>query len=60
MGILAKMLLRHRLTGPPQRPDYTKYRPRQWETIEDKLRTLDVRAELAGGARTAVKRDFVK
>ena len=60
MGILAKMLLRHRLTGPRDRSDYTKYRPRQWETIEDKLRTLDVRAELAGGARQAVKRDFVK
>ena len=43
----------------PEKPEYTKYRPRQWETIEDKLRTLDVRAELAGEGRKAVTKDFV-
>ena len=42
--------------------EYMKYRPRQWETIEDRLKTLDLANEISkdeapsGGYR----KDFVK
>ena len=60
MRILEKMLVRHKLTGMPQKTEYTKFRPRQWETIEDKLCTLDVRSEVVEEDRKNLKKDYVK
>jgi len=42
--------------------EYIKYRPRQWETIEDRLKTLDVSGEIVRDDASAAnyRKDFVK
>ena len=61
MQILAKMLKRHKFTGQTQKTEYMKHRPRQWETIEDKLKTLDFESEMPPGNHDKnFKKDYVK
>ena len=61
MQILAKMLKRHKFTGITQKTEYIKHRPRQWETIEDKLKTLDMESELPSeNYDKKLKKDYVK
>lgn len=61
MQILAKMLKRHKFTGHTQKTEYMKHRPRQWETIEDKLKTLDFESEMPPGNHDKnFKKDYVK
>jgi hypothetical protein len=60
MRILEKMLCRHKLTSKVEKTDYIKYRPRQWESIEDKLKALDTGGQLPSQATKNTRKDFVK
>ena len=61
MQILEKMLKRHKFTGHTQKTEYIKHRPRQYETIEDKLKTLDFESELPpSNFDKNYKKDYVK
>ena len=42
MAILEKMLKKHSVVSEISRDDYIKFKPRQWETIEDRLKCLDI------------------
>ena len=61
---LEKMRHKHRLAqhGSTDKTEYMKYRPRQWETIEDRLKTLDPGSEVVRGEASAAnyRKDFVK
>ena len=61
MRILEKMLCKHKLTSKVEKTDYIKYRPRQWESIEDKLKALDTGGKQSGHqAVKNTRKDFVK
>ena len=61
---LEKMRQKHRLAQHTQgdKVEYMKYRPRQWETIEDSLKTLDPANEVVREDASAAnfRKDFVK
>ena len=64
---LEKMRHKHRLAqhgvnDKTDKTEYMKYRPRQWETIEDRLKTLDPGSEVVREEASAVnyRKDFVK
>ena len=62
MKILEKMLNKYKVVEPQvKNVDYTKYKPRQWESIEDKLRTLDINAEFQKFKKEDAnyKKDFI-
>jgi len=44
------------------RTGYTKYRPRQWESIEDRLKALDISSEVVRdeASEQNYRKDFVK
>lgn len=57
--ILEQMLKKHKLTSPLQKSEYRKFKVRQWESIEDKLKSLN---NAADGERQKMPfdRDFIK
>lgn len=61
---LEKMRHKHRLAQQDvvDKTEYMKYRPRQWETIEDRLKTLDIANEITIDDVSAAnyRKDFVK
>ena len=61
---LEKMRHKHRLAQQDSvdKTEYMKYRPRQWETIEDRLKTLDLANEIAkdNASSASNRKDFVK
>lgn len=57
LKILEKILNKHRVTGKAKKRSYIPFVPRQWESIEDKLRADAAEAEI----ETVVPgRDFIK
>lgn len=55
-------LAHHGANDKTDKTEYMKYRPRQWETIEDRLKTLDPSSEVVREEASAAnyRKDFVK
>ena len=61
MGILQKMLKKHNLISEAGKSEYIKFRPRQWENIEDKLKALDITKEISKvDHQKNFRKDYVK
>lgn len=58
MKILEKMLKKHNLTSLTEEKGYSKFKVRQWETIEDKLKALNLYDEMSN-KDLGIKKDYV-
>jgi len=55
---LEKFQKKHKLTELAEEKDYVKYKPRQWESIEDKLRAIDAYDEVEK-KKLGIPKDYV-